>query len=327
MIAVHYLFHKRQHQQIKMHKNWMQHQNEGNTPLEQLWEASKDYKQHYQPNVELGLSKLKERIAQDKKMPAPTKVIAIDRRQWLGRIAATVVFLVTCGFLLNIFVNTSQAINQLVTTNTIMENIVLPDGSTVWVNKHSQLSFPATFKGTERVVQLTGEAFFEVAKNPNQPFIVQLPNSEVKVLGTAFNVRAYSEEATTVIDVEEGEVLFMAMESKQQTILAANDKVVLNKADATLSSIQALDWKDTAWKAKQLNFENSQLISEVADYLLANFEVKLDFDKEKLGDCPFNATLVKNTPEAILKRVNSAFPSIELQEVHSKYYQLNGTCD
>jgi len=304
----------------------MQHKNEGNAPLEQLWEASKDYKQDYQPNVELGLSKLKARIAQDKEIRTSVKVVTLNRRQWLGRIAAAVVLLVTCGFLFNTFINSTPDIKQLVTTDTMMENVILPDGSTVWVNKHSELSFPATFEGTERVVQLTGEAFFEVTENPNQPFIVELPNSEVKVLGTAFNISAYSEEATTVLEVEEGKVAFTVTETNEQAILTANDKVVLNNTDATLSDIQALDWKATAWKAKQLDFEERP-ISEVAEYLLANFEVELDFDIEKLGDCPFHATLVKNTPEAILKRVNSAFSSIELEKVHSKYYQLNGTCN
>ncbi len=303
----------------------MQHQDEENAPLEQLWEISKDYKNDYEPNVALGLSKLKTRIAQDKTVGVPTKVIAINRRQWLGRIAAAVVLLVTCGFLFTIFVNNTLDIQTLATTDTIMENVLLPDGSIVWVNKHSQLSFPTTFTGSERVVELQGEAFFQVTKNPNQPFIVKMPNSEVKVLGTAFNVSAYPEEATTIVEVEEGKVAFTPSETTEAVILTANEKAILNNADATLSTIQALDWTTTAWKAKQLNFEDNQPIAEIAAYLMDNFEVTLDFDEEKIGDCTFNATLVKNTPEAILKRIDSAFPFMQLTEVHSKYYQLNGT--
>ena len=99
-----------------------------------------------------------------------------------------------------------------------------------------------------------------------------------------------------------------------------------NNIDATLSDIQALDWTTTAWKAKQLNFEDKP-IREISNYLSANFGVALDFDEEKLGNCPFNATLVKNTPTAILKKVDLAFSSIQLKEVHSKYYQLTGTCN
>ena len=104
-------------------------------------------------------------------------------------------------------------------------------------------------------------------------------------------------------------------------------KVVFNKADATLSAIKSLDWKDTAWKTKQLDFVDQPLTAVFA-YLETNFEVEVDFDEEKLGNCPFNALFVKNTPEAILKQVTSAFDSINLEEVNSKYYQLSGTsCD
>jgi len=300
----------------------MQHQEEDNAPLAQLWKVSKDYKKDYEPNVALGLSKLKARIAQEERDAVPTKVVSINRRQWLGRIAAAVTLLITCGFLFNLFVNNTPQIQQLVTTDSLIEK-VLPDGSTVWINKQSQLSFPATFSAKERVVQLKGEAFFKVAKNPGQPFVVQLPNSQVKVLGTAFNVRAYPEETTTIVEVAEGKVAFKTVTT--QTILKANDKITLNNSDATLSDIQALDWTTTAWKAKQLNFEDKP-INEVANYLKTNFGVELDFDEEKLGDCPFYATLVKNTPEAILKQVDLAFPS-KLKKVHSKYYQLNGTCN
>lgn len=302
----------------------MQHQQEGNAPSEQLWKISKDYKKEYEPNVALGLSKLKARIAQEENVSVPIKVMAINRRQWLGRIAAAVVLLVTCGFLFHTFINNVPEIQQLTTTDTVIEK-ELPDGSIVWVNKQSQLSFPANFSTTERVVQLTGEAFFEVAKNQNRPFIVQLPNGEVKVLGTAFNVRAYPKEFTTVVEVEEGKVAFMATATKEQIILKAKDKIVLNNTNARLSNIQALNWTATAWKAKQLNFEDKS-IAELATYLAVNFGVELDFDKEKLGNCPFNSSLVKNTPEAILKKVDLAFPYIKLKKVHSKYYQLNGTC-
>ena len=305
----------------------MQHQEEDNIPLEQLWEISKDYKKDYQPNVALGLSKLKARIAQEEKIIAvPAKVVSINRKLWLGRIAAAVVLLVTCGFLFNLFVDNTSKIQQLVANDAIIENI-LPDGTIVWVNKQSQLSFPETFSETERIVQLEGEAFFKVAPNPNQPFIVQLPNSTIKVLGTAFNVSAYPERIETVVEVEEGRVAFIALETQEQIILKANNRVVLNNADATLSDIQALDWTATAWKAKQLNFEDKP-IREIATYLNTNFGVVIDFEAEKLGDCPFNATLVKNTPEAILRKIDLAFSSIDLKEVHSKRYQLNGsTCD
>lgn len=304
----------------------MQHQKENNETLDKLWHLSEDYKNDFQPDVDKGLAKLKVRIAQTETMPTTAKVVPIGRRQWFSRIAASVVFLLACGFLFNLYIKDDSSLQQVTTTDTLMEGVLLPDGSEVWVNKNSQLSFPKTFTGAERIVQLKGEAFFKVAKDANQPFIVQTTNGQIKVLGTEFNVRAYDQESTTAVEVEEGSVAFTVAKINEQKILTANDKVVFNKTDATLSGVESLSWKDTAWKAKQLDFENQPLTAVFA-YLEANFEVAIDFDEEKLGDCPFNALLVKNTPEAILKQVFSAFDSIKPNKVHSKYYQLSGTCD
>lgn len=305
----------------------MQHQEENKAILDKLWHLSEDYKHDFQPDVDKGLANLKARIARTEALPTEAKVVSIGRRQWLGRIAASVVFLLTCGFLFNLFIKDAHSLQQIATTDNMLENVLLPDGSAVWVNKHSQLSFPKTFNGTARIVQLKGEAFFKVVKNVNQPFIVQTEDSQIKVLGTAFNVRAYQQEMTTAVEVEEGSVSFMAEKTKEQKTLAANDKIVFNKMDATLSPVKALNWNDTAWKNKLLDFEN-QPLATVLTYLETNFEVEVDFDEENLGNCPLNAFLVKNKPEAILKQVDLAFESVKLKKVHSKYYQLSGTsCD
>jgi len=302
----------------------MQNQEDNNAPLEQLWTISEGYKDGYEPNVEKGLALLKGRIAKEK-TTSTAKVIPM-RRVWLTRIAASVLFLLASGFLFNLFVNNGAELQQLATTNQLMENVQLPDGSTVWLNKHSQLSFPKSFIGTARIVQLEGEAFFKVAKNAAQPFIVQMPNSTVKVLGTEFNVRAYSEEATTMVEVAEGSVAFTAAETQETRKLTANDKVILNKKDATLSVLKPLDWKDVAWKEKQLSFD-SQPLKDVLTYLKTNFDVEVAFDKSELSDCPFTATIVDNTPKTILNQVALAFKSIELEQVDSKSYELKGSCE
>src|SRR5690606_25451661 len=70
--------------------------------------------------------------------------------------------------------------------------ITLPDGSKVWLNAASTLNFPQSFSPSERLVQLEGEAYFEIAHRPNQPFIVESNGQRIQVLGTHFNVKAYS---------------------------------------------------------------------------------------------------------------------------------------
>ncbi|MEM6320980.1 MAG: FecR domain-containing protein [Bacteroidota bacterium] len=308
-----------------MRKNWMQPNQEDEASLQKLWELSGNYKSNYEPNVAKGLATLKSRIAEDATTPA-TKVVSLNRTNWLRRIAAAIILLVTFGFLAQQFLADAPTTQQLVTTDTVLKDIQLPDGSTVWVNKNSQLTFPSTFGSSERIVKLTGEAFFKVERDTEKPFIVQMDNSQVRVLGTAFNVRSYEAESAVVVEVEEGKVQFSTDESTETSILTANEKVVFNKEQVTLEAQPSTDWTDTAWKKSQLNFED-QSLSEVFNYLRKNFNVEVNFGAEQVKGCGLNATLVNNTPEAILKQVKAAFPSIELKRMDATTYQFVGSCD
>ncbi|HEX7905430.1 MAG TPA: FecR domain-containing protein [Chitinophagaceae bacterium] len=85
-------------------------------------------------------------------------------------------------------------------------SLVLSDGTKVWLNSVSSIRYPTSFIGDERNVEITGEAYFEVAKNPSKPFKVKANGIEVKVLGTHFNVNAYNDEPTTAVTLIEGAV-------------------------------------------------------------------------------------------------------------------------
>jgi len=94
--------------------------------------------------------------------------------------------------------------NTLTTPNGRQFHVTLPDGTVVWLNAASSVRYPTTFNGKERKVSVTGEVYFEVAKNPNQPFTVEVDGRmDVQVLGTSFNVNAYSDEpfiSTTLLE-------------------------------------------------------------------------------------------------------------------------------
>lgn len=91
--------------------------------------------------------------------------------------------------------------------------LVLPDGSHVWLNAASTLRFPTRFNGKERVVELTGEGYFEITKNASMPFHVQVKKMEVEVLGTHFNVNAYDDEGAIKTTLLEGSVKVVKRES------------------------------------------------------------------------------------------------------------------
>lgn len=139
-------------------------------------------------------------------------------------------------------------------------DMALADGSHVWLNAGSSVSFPLAFVGKERRVSITGEAYFEVAKNAASPFIVDVAGKcSVEVLGTHFNVNAYSDEASINTTLLEGSVKVTAQatsESKlispgQQIQLYSNEQLVLN-ANPRIEQVMA-------WKNGYLNFENADL--------------------------------------------------------------------
>jgi transmembrane sensor len=86
--------------------------------------------------------------------------------------------------------------------------LTLADGSKVWLNAASSLRFPTAFAGKERRVEITGEAYFEVTKNKAMPFVVNVSNAEVRVLGTHFNIMAYNDESVLTTTLLEGSIIF-----------------------------------------------------------------------------------------------------------------------
>jgi hypothetical protein len=154
---------------------------------------------------------------------------------------------------------TSSPDNLLTTAQGAQYQLQLSDGTKVWLNAASSLRFPSVFKGRERLVQLTGEAYFEVSKNPEMPFIVQTGASKIKVLGTHFNVMAYSDEKTLKTTLLEGAIRFMSKKGDidvkpgEQVELAADGAMLLNK-NVDLNDV-------VAWKRGFFHFEHENLES------------------------------------------------------------------
>ena len=143
-----------------------------------IWNATKDYKKSFEPNVEVGLSKLKSRI-QDTQIPI-AKEVKLGRRSWLTRVAAAAAILLVGSWLVwNTF---NPAIQEIATTNDT-QGVHLADNTEVTINRGSDFQYPTQFTRSERKVELQGEAFFDVTRNPEQPFIIQTGNIQVKVLG------------------------------------------------------------------------------------------------------------------------------------------------
>jgi len=138
--------------------------------------------------------------------------------------------------------------NTLTTARGGQAHVVLADGSRVWLNTASSLRFPTAFAGKERAVELTGEAYFEIAKNAGQPFVVHVPGGDVRVLGTGFDINAYKDEPVVKTTLVDGQVELVKGPAKemlrpgQQGIWTADASNIRVNTDVDVDG--ALAWKN-----------------------------------------------------------------------------------
>jgi len=177
--------------------------------------------------------------------------------------------------------------------------IVLPDGSKVWLNSGSKLKFNSDFRNTGRSVILDGEAFFSVAKDKSHPFRVKASEIEVEVLGTLFNVKAYSEENSISTTLVEGSLRIN--DQSQSILIRPNQKVIFNKNNKKLILSDLLDTSaETEWKEGRLIFRNESL-EELEPKLERWFDVDIVFADNQVKNRRFTGILER---ESILEVVS-----------------------
>lgn len=138
--------------------------------------------------------------------------------------------------------------------------LVLADGSKVWLNAASRLKFPVNFSGNTREVELTGEAYFEIAKNKSKPFKVHVNNATVDVLGTHFNVNAYDNESRQAVTLLEGSVKVSAAGSRQSAVLKPGQQAALTH-DSRLTVHDVDPEEAVAWKNGYFMFVDEDIKS------------------------------------------------------------------
>lgn len=137
--------------------------------------------------------------------------------------------------------------------------VMLPDGSRVWLNAGSSLRFPTSFTGIDRKVELKGEAYFEIAKNIQMPFIVHTDDSDIKVLGTHFNVMAYEDEKHTSTTLLEGSV--QVLKGSDKLLIKPGESAVLNKTTGSINVTETDTEQAIAWKNGYFIFDNENIES------------------------------------------------------------------
>jgi ferric-dicitrate binding protein FerR (iron transport regulator) len=160
--------------------------------------------------------------------------------------------------------------------------IVLPDGTKVWLNSSSTLTFPTLFTGTERLVQLTGEAYFEVAKNKDMPFKVHLPNNtEVRVLGTHFNIMAYNDENEIKTTLLEGSVKLS--NNLDNVLLVPGQQGTVGRTPNATFKVQEVNIAEAvAWKDGNFMFVNED-IKSIMKKISRWYDVDINYKNDVSG--------------------------------------------
>ncbi|MEO5564143.1 MAG: FecR domain-containing protein [Chitinophagaceae bacterium] len=249
-----------------------------------------------------------------------------------------ILVLISGGLYLKFF-QTKSINDVLVAKNGSRTRSLLADGTTVWLNAGSKLFVENDFNGATREVLLEGEAFFDVVKKPGQPFIVHTSGIDIKVLGTAFNVKAYPEDSSVETTLYRGIVQVFRQEdaNKKPIELKPNEKLVLLKKAATeefkvsvknsSTVIEAMprfvitqidstkkenERIETAWVYSRLEFRGDKF-EDLAHKLERWYNVTIIFTDEKVKQLPFNGSFEKETVEEAFAALKVAYPIFTYQ--------------
>lgn len=195
--------------------------------------------------------------------------------------------------------------------------VELSDGTRIWVNSASEISFPSYFAGNVREVTLAGEAYFEVARDSRRPFYVNIGDARVQVLGTAFNVSAYRDERTTEVALLNGKVSFDATDGKH--VLSPGEIAALDKAQGITEVREGDVASIIAWKEGRFYFEDMRM-EDLALKLSRWYGVDFAFDSEAARELRFSGGMVKYRPLNYVLEMISKTTRVVFQERAGKVY-------
>ncbi|MEA5071801.1 MAG: DUF4974 domain-containing protein [Petrimonas sp.] len=198
---------------------------------------------------------------------------------------------------------------------------ILPDGSEVWLNALSSLTYPQRFTEKERRVQLSGEAYFKVTSDKKHRFNVETPQKMVvSVYGTEFNVNAYESEATHEVTLASGQVeVSSEIGSKATETLVVDEKAILQVKTGNIHVVTADTYVETAWKDGKMVFRREKL-DKIAEKLSRRFGVDIRLEGNRLKGYEYTATFTDETLEDILDLLKRSAP---ITYTISKQKQLN----
>lgn len=253
--------------------------------------ASNDVKVEF--DTDAAWNKVRDRLSEG-------KVVSIHKRTertsiWVRIAAGIAIFSGVIYFLNNPIGQTTQQMAVVSADSTRQDT--LPDGSTTFLNKKSELAYSYDAKTKSRKVKLKGEAYFSVKHDEENPFVIEAEDILVRDIGTEFNLKAYPEKDTIEILVTEGEVQFYTLYDSGLN-LKAGQRAIYSKRNKMFYRIEKPDTNILAYKTKVFSFNNTDLKS-VVELLNEVYNSKIVLANKKLFDCRLTANYKEDNPAII----------------------------
>ena len=169
----------------------------------------------------------------------------------------------------------------------------LSDGTKVWLNSMTKLRYPVTFRGEQRNVYLAGEAYFDVAKDADHPFVVNVEGMEVKVYGTRFNVNTLEEGVVQTV-LERGKVSVKALKTGEEVMLKPDDMAEFYKESGMVKVGKVDPFTYTAWKDGKFVFENAT-IETIMSRLVRWYDIKVFYGDEQVKNQTFTGIITRHS--------------------------------
>lgn len=202
--------------------------------------------------------------------------------------------------------------------------LILPDGSKVKLNSGSKITFPKQFNDSIREVNLSGEAFFEVKKDPDHPFIVKTSMLSTRVLGTSFNINAFKESDGITVTLATGKVK-VSVQNQEDVLLTPSYQMVYQKSTKQTTKQKVDLQKALGWKNGVLRFDNETLVTAIPK-LEKWFGVQIKLANQDAKDCSFTGAFKQVSLQSVLENITFVKKGLTYEFVSDKEVIIKGIC-
>lgn len=292
----------------------------------QFWDSIKDDTSSYETDYNKILDAVHHRISMLKSEASPIPELSIGkpglREAFIRhfRNAAAILLIPVLGLSIYFFSMynsvrsersaSGKSFNEVFSSVDAITKVVLPDSSVVWLNHSSSLRYPVEFGRKNRNVELKGEGYFEVASNPEKPFVVKADNINVVALGTTFNIMAYPGDNRIETSLIEGRVeLQVTSDMQGSRVLEMNpeDMIVYARDNGEVTRLTIKDDRYFSWKEGKLVF-TAEPMSEVVKKLNRWFNADIKIHDPQVGELTLTATFINESLTQVLELISMVSP-------------------